>query len=365
MDFQHGGQIDSQMWSPLDSQIDHHIECGDYLIPKVVTTLITTLNRVHKGRPPICKMRNFYTFLRCGHTPSCTVHCTSAQGVGQVFKMHHDVVGLPFVADDGAGSCGARPRGQKRACLAESRSAGGSEAVASAGGSETKAPRSFLDALPVDRGYKRGVAFVHRGSHEGGEGSVPPALQEVLVNMGSNLSTKINLQEALDFLGKRRKGKPVTLAAFLSSVLPLASAPHLTKSNCVIGYLTGLSPSTVQNTLHAMRQRGNMVARPRGAGGRPREDVGRQVGNRGGEEDDMEDDEVEGEEEGDVLEEVVSLGEAPTSLPVSSGELIAHKPDVRQVDVRQIGLTVGALVACLCYDVDHYVFSCASFVLPV
>ena len=225
----------------------------------------------------------------------------------------HAVDGLPVVPGDGGGG-GDRPRGRKR-------SAEGSEAVA---------------ALPDDASHGQGVTFVHRGSHADGEGVVPPALQEVLFNMCECLSCPLRVEAALDVLARQRKGRPLTLAAFLCAALPCEGDRHISKLHLLAAHLAGMSARTVHNIAVGMRKRGNQPVRPRGAGGRPRRED-----RPSGRDTPLEDDEsMECE---DLLADLAPSGvqQVMSLAPQPGGEA---EPDT-EPDPTEIGLKLGALVA--------------------
>ena len=255
----------------------------------------------------------------------------------------HEVHGLPIVpADDQAmeneSSMVGRGRGLKRARGPQR------QRPQSAAGSGGVGRPGDLAGLPYVEGHGRRVSFVHRGSHEGGEGIVPPALQMAFSNMSEVLSQSLCVDTALKFLRGRRRDRHVVVARFLAMLWPDARQSHVSSVHSVISHLCGVKRRTVQCTLTAMRKRGFQAARARGPGGRPRRSE--QPGGR------CRDASAEGSGPRDLetslpeVPEVAQFGEA--LAPVN------HSPNV-EGDVRTIGLRLGALVACLGSISDQFV----------
>ena len=227
--------------------------------------------------------------------------------------------GLPIVPADESD----RGRGSKRSREPQQlRSAAGSGAVGR--------PKAWA-GLPGVEEHGRRVSFLHRGCHEGGEGVVPPALQEALGNMSFVLSQEFCVDRASQFLKGRRKDRRFNIAKFLASVCPGTCPKHISTVDAMIAHLCGMQPRTVQCTLLAMRKRGGQAARPRGAGGRPRQSD-RPVGR---------DESAEGSGPGDLGESLPEVAPLEQEWPVVQPSSNIEK------DVRQIGLRLGALVACL------------------
>ena len=261
----------------------------------------------------------------------------------------HEVVGLPVVpaarpatSDQGqgrkrprrthlpqsaAGSDGDPNRPQGRADILP-----GIQPQSAAGSGSEGRPR-VLAGLPGIGDHGRRVSFVHRGSHDDGEGVVPPALQEALSNMSEILSQDFCIAKAKQFLQSRRKNRRINAARFLANIWQDVCPPHVSSVDGIIAHLCGMKPRTVQCTLQAMRKRGGQAARPGGGGGRrPRRSAaGSEVGQGS----------AKGSEVGDLeesLPDVNRLGE----------ELSAVGPNFNiGMDMRRIGIMLGALVACL------------------
>lgn len=134
------------------------------------------------------------------------------------------------------------------------------------------------DGLPtVDDDGDPGPLFlesVHRGSHTGGSGAVPPALQEAVRNFSGTLGAAVRVPVVMAKLKKHRRGRVLTLAKFLHAVLGLRSDAHTSHTQCVISHFTGLSLWTTAEVLTNLRARGGTSRHCAGAGGRPSKAAG-------------------------------------------------------------------------------------------
>ena len=121
-----------------------------------------------------------------------------------------------------------------------------------------------------------GVEHVHRGSHKDGEGAIPPALQEVLRNLKRALEQPMDVQASLEYLRIRQR-KGVTFSTFLDVALKSKqglATRHVSRTEDVLGILTGMSSRTLQSVFQGLRARRRRAKPCGGAGGRP---VGRVV----------------------------------------------------------------------------------------
>ena len=250
------------------------------------------------------------------------------------FRMResHAVEGLPVVPGDDSNGTGRRTKRARRSAVGP----------------------EVLSALPDDGSRRRGVTFVHKGSHKDGEGTVPPALQEALANMSDSLSRPLCIEEAWGMLRRQRKDSQLTIAVFLCAVLPCKGGIHIPKAHSVAAHLVGMSARTVSNIVSAMRKRGNLPVRARGAGGRPRREDRPMVRERPS-------------EDGNHMEfEDLLVDVAPSEVP-PSGEQQVMAPVPQPIaefepDPIQIGLKLAALVARIYVDPVLPLTSFTSFV---
>jgi hypothetical protein len=115
------------------------------------------------------------------------------------------------------------------------------------------------------------VGSVGRGGHGGGQGSLPPALQEVIRNLAVSLDLAVDVDRATSLLSGRRADRPLALGTFLDRLLldSRGSQRHTSQSESVIAHLTGMSARTIQDVLAGVRSRGGAPKAPGGPGGRP------------------------------------------------------------------------------------------------
>lgn len=200
-------------------------------------------------------------------------------------------------------------------------------------------------SLPIVPAEVAKITFVHQGSHSGDAGSVPPALQEALVNMRKTLLKTFPVQDALDYLQSRRADRRrLCVATFLQKVLVKADTRerHASQADHVTSYLTGVSVFTVRKFAgRGMASDGQVnVTVPMGGGGRPRVREEPDVGTANGLpafEEDLEAFEADGgvEEPQGGRAAVLNEARASSSTAVATSRASA----------REAGLRLGSLVA--------------------
>ena len=190
-----------------------------------------------------------------------------------------------------------------------------------------------------------GVEHVHRGSHKDGEGAIPPALQEVLRNLRRALEQPMDVQASLEYLRTRRRGKAVTFSMFLDVALKSKQGPatrHVSRTEDVLGILTGMSCRTLQSVFQGLRARRGRAKPCGGAGGRP---VGRVVSVD--EPEVLEDPSVPGDSLSAELLEDLDVEDAPAEDGTEAASP-PSQPDPH--DPCTVGLRLGALVARMYVD---------------
>ena len=204
-----------------------------------------------------------------------------------------------------------------------------------------------LPAIPEESGE---VKFVHRGSHVGDAGSVPPALQEVLINMRRRMSEPFPAAEALQYLQRRRKNRGISLAAFLHKVIARAGTrkTHGSLAGILTSYLTGVNVFTVEKFANPRPRadaeaedggEGTRVRIPKGGGGRPgrREGIAPSTDTLPS---------VEVDSDSDDL----NVEAGPIVPPPASDRVADLGQGISRPPLHQVGLRVGSLVAPLCHS---------------
>ena len=198
-------------------------------------------------------------------------------------------------------------------------------------------PRVPGDAAPG--ASSRGVEHVHRGSHKDGEGAIPPALQEVLRNLRATLEQPLDVQMALDFLQSRRRGQTTSFSMFLDRALalkPETKVRHVSRTEAVLGSLTGMSARSLQVVFKRLRSRDGRATEVQGAGGRPKRRI-----ISAGEPEQPTPCPVD-EASGDILEDLV-VDVAGIAGAAATGD--SRLSQNLSLDPRSIALRLGAMVA--------------------